>query len=200
MRHDARARDSGRRNRRVAALSALMAVGMLGLAFAAVPLYRLFCQVTGYGGTTQRAARSSDTVLDRTVRIRFDANVGGGLAWSFEPLVRTVDVKIGENTLAFYRATNRSTRPLSGSATFNVTPEVAGLYFNKIQCFCFTEQRLEAGESVEMPVSFFIDPEIMKDSDARRVREITLSYTFYPMEPQKSAAAPAEAATRGKGS
>jgi cytochrome c oxidase assembly protein subunit 11 len=183
----------------VAAFSSLIAVAMLGMAFAAVPLYRMFCEATGFAGTTQRASKASDTILDRAVRVRFDANIGGGLAWSFEPALRTVDVRVGENTLVFYRATNTSERPLSGSATFNVTPEVAGLYFNKLECFCFTEQRLEAGETVEMPVSFYIDPLIVKDKDARRVSEITLSYTFYPVERPKAAAHAGDAA-RGKGS
>jgi cytochrome c oxidase assembly protein subunit 11 len=199
MRHEAMQGAIVQRNLRVAAASSLIAAGMLGLAFAAVPLYRMFCEATGFAGTTQRASKASDVILDRMVRVRFDANIGGGLAWSFEPALRTVDVRVGENTLVFYRATNTSGRPLSGSATFNVTPEVAGLYFNKLECFCFTEQRLEAGETVEMPVSFYIDPLIVEDKDARRVSEITLSYTFYPVERPKAAAQSGEAA-RGKGS
>jgi cytochrome c oxidase assembly protein subunit 11 len=189
-----------RRNHKVAAAASLLAVAMLGLAYAAVPLYRMFCAATGFAGTTQRVAAASDTILDRVVRIRFDANVGGGLAWSFEPVERTVDVRIGENTLVFYRATNQSGQALAGSATFNVTPEVAGLYFNKLACFCFTEQRLEPGQSVEMPVSFYIDPAIVKDGDAGRVSEITLSYTFYPFEQPTPAAVRTDAAgTAGKG-
>jgi cytochrome c oxidase assembly protein subunit 11 len=189
-----------RRNNKVAAAASLLAVAMLGLAYAAVPLYRMFCAATGFAGTTQRVAAASDTILDRVVRIRFDANVGGGLAWSFEPVERTVDVRIGENTLVFYRATNQSGQALAGSATFNVTPEVAGLYFNKLACFCFTEQRLEPGQSVEMPVSFYIDPAIVKDGDAGRVSEITLSYTFYPFEQPTPAAVRTDAAgTAGKG-
>ena len=200
MRHDAGRSDIGRRNHRVAAFSSLVAVAMLGMAYAAVPLYRMFCEATGFGGTTQRVTKASDTILDRTMRIRFDANIGSGLAWSFEPVVRTVDVKIGENTLVFFRATNRSARAVVGSATFNVTPEVAGLYFNKLECFCFKEQRLEAGQSVEMPVSFYVDPGIVKDKDAGRVSEITLSYTFYAVERPKAAAAQTDdAAARGKG-
>lgn len=174
--------DIERRNLRVATTAALVGVGMLAMAYAAVPLYRLFCQVTGFAGTTQRAIKPSDTVLDRTIRVRFDANVGGGLSWRFEPVVRTVDIRIGENTLAFYRATNTSSEPTVGTATFNVSPDVTGAYFAKIECFCFTQQRLEPGETVEMPVSFFIDPAIVDDKDARRVGEITLSYTFYPVD------------------
>ena len=181
---------------------------MVGLAYASVPLYSLFCQVTGYGGTTQRAEAPSDTVLDQTMTIRFDANVAPGLGWKFEPVQHTVDVKIGENTLIFYRAENTSDRPITGTATFNVTPEIAGSYFNKIACFCFQEQRLEPGQSIDMPVSFFVDPAIVEDSSgAGKLSQITLSYTFYPAEKQKSAAAPPaatsappDAATGGKGS
>jgi cytochrome c oxidase assembly protein subunit 11 len=201
MAHETRSDAGRRRNLRVAAISSLVAVGMLGMAYAAVPLYRMFCEATGYGGTTQRVAVPSDTVLDRVMRVRFDANVASGLAWSFEPAQRTVDVRIGENTLVFYRATNRSGQPVAGSATFNVTPEVAGIYFNKLECFCFKEQLLAAGETIEMPVSFYVDPAIVKDKDAGRLSEITLSYTFYPVERPKSAAAqPIGAATPGKGS
>lgn len=171
---------------------------MLGMAYAAVPLYGMFCQVTGYGGTTQRVEKPSSTVLDRTLTIRFDANVAPGLAWQFEPVQHAVDVKIGENTLAFYRAKNTSSQPITGTATFNVTPEIAGSYFNKIECFCFTEQRLEPGEAVDMPVSFFIDPAIVEDtSGAGQLSQITLSYTFYPSEGTKAAAAASPAATPG---
>lgn len=180
-----------RQNRRVAASVALIAVAMLGMAYAAVPLYRMFCQVTGYGGTTQRAEQAPATVLARQMRIRFDANVGNGLAWDFQPAQRLVDVRIGENTLIFYRARNTSDKPLVGTATFNVTPEVAGAYFSKLECFCFKEQRLEAGEEVEMPVSFFVDPAIVNDPDAGKLTNITLSYTFYPAAEAETAARPA---------
>ncbi|MFM1814663.1 MAG: Cytochrome c oxidase assembly protein CtaG [Pseudomonadota bacterium] len=176
-----------RRNRRVAGTVALVAVGMLGMAYAAVPLYQMFCQVTGFNGTTQRVDKPSEKVLAQSIRVRFDANVANGLTWRFEPVQRVVDVKIGENKLAFYTAKNTSSTAVVGTATFNVTPEVAGVYFSKVQCFCFTEQRLEAGEEVEMPVSFFVDPEIVKDADARKVKEITLSYTFYPVSKTKAA-------------
>ncbi len=172
-------------NHRVAALCASLAFGMIGLAYASVPLYRLFCQVTGFAGTTQRAERPSTEVLDRIVTVRFDANVGSGLAWRFVPVVNTMDVKIGENALAFYKVTNMSKQPLVGSATFNVTPDQAGGFFNKVECFCFTEQLLQPGETVEMPVSFFIDPAIMKDMDGAKIRDITLSYTFYPVDNPK---------------
>jgi cytochrome c oxidase assembly protein subunit 11 len=159
---------------------------MGALSFAAVPLYRMFCQVTGFGGTTQRAEKAPDVVLDRMVTIRFDANVVPGMAWSFEPEQRTMRVKVGENVLAFYKASNTSEGAITGTASFNVSPDIAGSYFSKIECFCFKEQTLAAGETVEMPVSFFVDPKIAGDRDADAVQEITLSYTFYPVS--KSAA------------
>ncbi|MDX2308932.1 MAG: cytochrome c oxidase assembly protein [Hyphomicrobium sp.] len=152
---------------------------MVGAAYAAVPIYQMFCQVTGFGGTTQRADAPSDVVLDRKVTVRFDANVAPGLSWTFEPVERTVEANIGENVLAFYRATNNSSEPVTGSATFNVAPDAAGAHFAKIECFCFTEQTLQPGQSVEMPVSFFVDPGLLKDPDAMRLRQITLSYTFH---------------------
>lgn len=190
------------RHRRVALCCSAVAVAMGALAYASVPLYRLFCQVTGYGGTTQTAAKPSATVLDRTVTIRFDANVGSGLLWTVEPVERRVDVKIGETTLVFYRATNTSDRPVTGMATFNVTPEVVGIHFNKLACFCFNEQRLEPGQSADMPVSFFVDPALANDKDAGQVSQITLSYTFYPVdEPKASKARTQEAVGRtGRGS
>lgn len=183
-------------NKRTGAIMGLVAAGMLGMSFAAVPLYQLFCRVTGYGGTTQRVIQPSDTVLDRTMTIRFDANVNG-LAWSFAPVVRTIDVRIGENTLAFYRATNNSNVPLVGTSTFNVSPGIAGSHFNKLECFCFKEQRLEPGETIEMPVSFYVDPAIVADKDARHLSQITLSYTFFPVDKPKQAADAAGAAGRG---
>lgn len=178
------------RHRRVAVLCATLAFGMVGLAYASVPLYRLFCQATGYGGTPQRATEGSTTTLDRTITVRFDSNVAPGLPWSFEPVVRTMDVKIGENALGFYRARNSSSQAATGTATFNVTPEGAGAYFVKVQCFCFTEQRLEPGQDVDMPVSFYVDPAIVKDKDARTISEITLSYTFYPVAGTPAVARP----------
>jgi cytochrome c oxidase assembly protein subunit 11 len=173
---------------------------MGALSYAAVPLYRMFCQVTGYAGTTQKAERASDVVLDRMVTVRFDANVTPGMAWEFEPEQRTMRVKVGENVLAFYKASNKSDKALTGEASFNVSPEIAGSYFAKIECFCFKEQTLAAGESVEMPVSFFIDPSIANDRDANLVREITLSYTFYPVTKPTGAVAAEAAGKPGKGS
>ena len=185
------------RNAKVAITCAGVAAGMIGLAYASVPLYRLFCQATGFNGATLRAAAPSHTVLDRTVRVRFDANVAPGLDWEFVPVLTTTEVKVGENMLAIYKVTNHSSVAQVGSATFNVTPEQAGAFFNKVQCFCFTEQKLEAGESVEMPVSFYVDPAIVDDNDGRHVRSITLSYTFHPVAKPKASAAASGASPAG---
>ena len=168
-----------KRHRALAAWCFALVVTMVGAAYAAVPLYRLFCQVTGFDGTPRIATSVPSVVLDKTVTVRFDGNVAPGLAWKFEPVQNTVEAKIGESMLVFYRATNTSDKPLKGSATFNVFPEIAAVYFNKVQCFCFTEQVLEPGQSIEFPVSFFVDPEIVHDKDARKVTHITLSYTFH---------------------
>ena len=176
------------KNRRVAMRAAAFACVMLGLAYASVPLYQMFCQVTGFGGTTQRAVKASDTIVDKAMTVRFDSNVANGLAWSFEPVQKTVSVKLGENKLAFYKATNTSDKPITGTATFNVAPAAAGIYFNKMECFCFTEQTLKPGESIEMPVSFFIDPDIANDRSARSIGQITLSYTFFPVAEKQAAA------------
>jgi cytochrome c oxidase assembly protein subunit 11 len=174
------------RHRAIAAVCAVVAASMIGLSFAAVPLYRIYCQVTGYAGTTQRAEKSSDVVLDRKVTVRFDANVASDLPWSFEPEQRKLDVKIGESTLAYYKATNNSDHAITGQAVFNVAPDSVGAYFNKIQCFCFTEQRLEPGESVDMAVMFYVDQQFTKDEDTKDLSELTLSYTVYPVaEPQQ---------------
>ena len=184
-------------NKRTGFVLGGVAAGMLGVAYAAVPLYQLFCQVTGYGGTTQRVAKVADRVLDRKITVRFDANVNG-LDWVFEPVDRSVDVRIGESTLAFYRATNKSDRPLVGTASFNVSPDIAGSYFNKMECFCFKEQRLEPGQTIDMPVSFYVDPALVDDKDARRLTHITLSYTFFPVDrPAKAADAVGRASGQG---
>lgn len=163
------------------ALTGIVA-GMLGMSYASVPLYRLFCQVTGYGGTTQVATEAPREVLDRTVTVRFNADVATGLPWKFEPVQRDMTVKVGETGLAYYRAQNLTDRPIVGMATFNVTPDKAGQYFNKIHCFCFDQQRLEPGQSVDMPVTFFVDPSMAKDRGMNDVYYITLSYTFFPVE------------------
>lgn len=151
----------------------------------------MFCQATGLGGATQRAQKPSDTTLNRWVTVRFDANVSPDLKWRFEPVQRTIDVRIGENALAFYRVVNVTDKPIQGTATFNVTPEAAGVHFKKMECFCFKEQVLEAGQSAELPVSFYVDPDLALDPDSARIKEITLSYTFYPVlkeeNPEKQA-------------
>ncbi|MEO1399565.1 MAG: cytochrome c oxidase assembly protein, partial [Pseudomonadota bacterium] len=159
-----------------------MTFGMLGMAYAAVPLYAWFCQVTGYAGTTQRAEAPTGTVLDKTIVVRFDANVSSDLAWTFKAKQREVSLKIGEQKQVSYMARNDGRAASFGTATFNVTPGVAGAYFNKIQCFCFTEQELKPGQSIDMPVVFFVDPDIVNDPLLKDTKEITLSYTFFPDE------------------
>ncbi|MGH1406210.1 MAG: cytochrome c oxidase assembly protein [Rhodomicrobiaceae bacterium] len=158
-------------------------VGMIGLMTALVvyspELYNLFCKVTGYGGTTQRAVASSGVILDQKITVKFDATVAKGLNWKFKPVQRSMDVHIGETVVVNYIAKNLGKTPLVGSAIYNVTPEIAGSFFNKIECFCFTEQKLEAGEEIEMPVSFYVDPEIVTDKSGKTVNEITLSYVFF---------------------
>jgi cytochrome c oxidase assembly protein subunit 11 len=177
------------RNSLVALSLVGLVAGMVGLSFAAVPLYRMFCQVTGYGGKPQRADKAPGEVLDRTIRVRFDANVDGALPWTFAPVQQTMDVRIGETALAFFKASNRISEPVSGTAIFNVAPELASRYFTKIECFCFKQQTLAAGQSVEMPVTFFVDPKIVDDEDTRNMSEITLSYTFYPADKDAAKAA-----------
>jgi cytochrome c oxidase assembly protein subunit 11 len=162
-------------------------VGMLALTAAAVPLYRLFCQVTGYGGTTQRAQAAPGEELEQTIKVRFNADVDPSLPWTFAPEQRQVEVRVGEQALAYYRASNRSDRPIVGQATYNVTPFKAGPYFDKIACFCFEEQILQPGEEVDMPVSFYVDPAMLSDPNTRDVHTITLSYTFFLLEDETEA-------------
>jgi cytochrome c oxidase assembly protein subunit 11 len=183
----------------VAAICALLVLSMAGLSFAAVPLYRLYCQVTGYQGTTQKAERASDVVLDRVVKVRFDANTAAELPWTFEPMQSSLEVKVGENTLAFYKATNNSDKATTGTAVFNVTPDAVGSHFNKVQCFCFTEQRLEPGQSIEMAVSFFVDPAFATDEETKNLSELTLSYAFYPVIAPKKKEGQAATASSSKG-
>ncbi len=173
------------RNRRVAVLCSALVAGMVGMSYAAVPLYEIFCQVTGYGGTTQVATDTPDTVLDRRIVVRFDANISKDMEWSFRPAQTSIELKVGETGLAFYRAVSTSDTDTVGTATFNVTPLAAGQYFAKVECFCFTEQKLTAGQTVDMPVTFFVDPEIDNDPDLDKLTTITLSYTFYPAEPEE---------------
>lgn len=167
-------------NHRLVAVScAAFVAAMVGASYAAVPLYQMFCQVTGFGGATRVAEKAPEHPLERTVEIRFDANVAPGLDWSFAPEVRSVTVRVGETKMAFYRAHNRSDRPITASATYNVTPAQAGYHFAKTQCFCFTEQTLQPGETLDMPVVFFVDPAFAEDPEMVGVKTITLSYTFF---------------------
>ncbi len=166
-------------NKIVVISCAAIVAGMVGLSYAAVPLYDMFCRVTGYAGTPRRAETASTHMSERSITIRFDANTDPALNWSFQPDVRSVKVKIGENLLAFFKAENRDSEPVTGHATFNIVPERAARYFNKVACFCFTEQLLAGGATVEMPVSFFVDPAILEDREMRDLDEITLSYTFF---------------------
>lgn len=174
------ARTSG--NLKTAVIIASVAVLMVGASFAAVPLYRAFCQITGFDGTTQRADKPADAVLARQITVRFDATVGEGLPWTFKPAQVDETLHVGETGLAFYHAVNLTDRPVTGRATFNVQPAKAGIYFKKIECFCFTEQTLKPGESAEMPVTYFIDPKIAEDPNLDDVQTITLAYTFFPWE------------------
>jgi cytochrome c oxidase assembly protein subunit 11 len=169
------------RNARTGLKMALVALAMIGLAFASVPLYRIFCQVTGFAGTTQRAAEAPGAVAGQ-IGVRFDANIDPALPWRFEPVQEKVRIHPGERTVIYYRATNLTARSTTGRAVFNVSPAQTGPFFSKIECFCFTEQTLKPGESVKMPVVFFVDPRIRDDEDTSHIDEITLSYTFYPVE------------------
>lgn len=172
-------------NRRTGMLLAGLAAGMVGLAFASVPLYQLFCQVTGYGGTTQVADANPKGVIAREMTTRFDANVDNALPWTVIPS-RPDTARIGTVETVTYRATNNTDQPITGHAIFNVTPEKAGIYFNKIECFCFTEQTLQPGESVDMPIVFFVDPDLDQDRELATIKEITLSYTFYASDSEGS--------------
>ena len=175
------------RKHRTAFFALLAAAGMLGLGYASVPLYRLFCQVTGFGGTTQRATESEAAVAERLgksagspqISIRFDGSVAPDVPWNFKPEQVTDTVTIGQRDMAIYVAKNNSDKPVTGTATFNVEPEQAGVYFNKVQCFCFTEQKLEPGQEVRMPVLYYVDPKALDDPNMEGVEQITLSYTFH---------------------
>jgi len=167
-------------NRRVGLTVVGIVCMMLGLAYASVPLYQLFCKVTGYGGTPQVAENEAEHILKGSkIQVRFNADVNSSLDWKFKPVQKQVEVALGEHALIAYHTENLSDQDIIGTATFNVTPLKVAQYFNKIDCFCFTEQRLSPGESVDMPVSFFVDPAILEDSNAQEVKTITLSYTFY---------------------
>lgn len=167
----------------------LVILGMGGMGWAAVPLYDWFCRVTGFGGTTQVAeAGGEQRVLDRTVTVRFDASLGGDMPWTFEPVEPSMDVHIGETVLAYYEAYNPTDETIAGSATYNVSPFSVGGYFTKVDCFCFTQQVLEPGERMKMPVTFYVDPEMVEDEETAGVNTITLSYTFFEQETDQQAA------------
>ncbi len=166
-------------NRKTAIAIAALAAGMVAMSFAAVPAYRAFCQATGWGGVTQRAEAQADRTLARQITVRFDANVNEGLAWRFKPEQVSQTLHIGETGLAFFEAENLTGEPITGRATFNVSPSKAGIYFRKIECFCFTEQTLQPGEKVSMPVTYFIDPALADDKNLDEVQTITLAYTFF---------------------
>lgn len=181
------------RNLRTALIAATGALAMLGLGFASVPLYRWFCQVTGFGGTTQRIGEAQAATVKatgQTISVRFDANVEAGMPWKFSPSQVTQTLPIGARKMAFYRAENLSNKPVTGVASFNVEPAQAGIYFNKIQCFCFEQQTLQPGQAVDMPVIYFVDPKILNDPEARDIEQITLSYTFHVSSDQSEALKP----------
>jgi len=174
-------------------------VFMGGLGWASVPLYDWFCRVTGYGGSTNVSATGSDEILDRTIKVRFDASKERDFPWEFRPMQREMEVRIGETGLAFYEAYNPTDKPIAGQSSYNVTPFEAGLFFTKIDCFCFQEQVLQPGERVEMPVTFFVDPELVNDRDAKLTHTITLSYTFYQIDmPEEHAAVETDSETTNK--
>jgi cytochrome c oxidase assembly protein subunit 11 len=187
MTEDRRNQQNARANRRIVTACLVAFCAMVGVSFASVPLYRIFCQATGFAGTTRVAKAAPDMVGRKAgeIYVRFDANVSPELPWKFEPLQRVIKVKLGEPVLAHFRATNEGDKDLTGTATFNVTPDAAGYFFNKIQCFCFTEQKLAAGQTIDMPVTFFVDPGIASDIEGKTVTTITLSYTFFPKSAAK---------------
>lgn len=174
---------------RVAIACVAFFASMIGVTYASVPLYQLFCQVTGFGGTTQKADSAPENILDRTITVRFDANVASGLPWQFQPKQREVTIRLGETADVAYAAKNIFSAPTRGKASFNVTPELAGAYFNKLQCFCFTDTTLKPGETLDMPVQFFVDPEIINEVDLKDIKTITLSYTFFPSTDETPVAA-----------
>jgi cytochrome c oxidase assembly protein subunit 11 len=174
------------RNTRLAWTMVLIVGGMLGVSYAAVPLYEAFCKATGFGGTPLVAQSDDHPVIARTIVVRFDSNTDPGLPWRFEPEQRSVKVHLGEQKLVYFRATNQSDRPIVGTATYNITPESSARWFNKIQCFCFTEQLLKPGQTIDMPVLFFVDPDMDKDRRFDDVHTVTLSYTFYESKTERA--------------
>ena len=191
-------RPVSRRDLSVAAACGAFVAMMVGASYAAVPLYNWFCRTTGFGGTTQVATASPAQTLDRKIKVRFDANVLGGLAWKFEPEQTAIEAKIGEVVTVFYTVTNLTARETVGQASYNVTPTTVGSYFQKINCFCFTEQRLSPGERREMPVVFYVDPALAQDAEQGDLDTITLSYTFYPVRQPAKPLAQGDTDTPGR--
>lgn len=192
-----RARSTGRNNGLIVLMCLSFVVGMGAMSYAAVPLYRMFCQVTGFNGTTQRVEQASTVILDQHIRVTFDANVASGVPWDFKPMQREVDPKIGETVMIKFVAENKSDQPTRAQAIFNVSPVEAGAYFNKVQCFCFNETDLAPGEKREMPVVFYIDPDITKAPETKDIGTMTLSYTFYPRDDAKPVASNEDPAKAG---
>jgi cytochrome c oxidase assembly protein subunit 11 len=189
---------ANRRDLLVAFLCGGLVAVMVGLSFAAVPLYSWFCRTTGFGGTTQVAHAAPTHISTRTITVRFDSNVAAGLPWSFEPERRTIDVKLGEVVTIYYKVTNESARVTTAQAGYNVSPPTVGIYFEKINCFCFTQQTMKPGEKRDMAVVFYVDPKLVKDSELDGLNDITLSYTFYPVrEPEQPVASSAESEKTG---
>ncbi len=177
--------DIQKKNRRLSIILTFITFSMIGLSFASVPLYDLFCRVTGFGGTTQQSDILPDVILDRVIKIRFDASTNSALPWQFKPEQLEMSMRVGETGLAFYRAKNNGTKPFIGTASFNVTPQKAGQYFTKIDCFCFTSQRLNPGQEVDMPVTFFVDPSIADNPNLDDVKTITLSYSMFEADAEE---------------
>lgn len=188
------ARKPGRNNSLVVAMCLSFVIGMSAMCAAAVPLYRMFCEATGFNGTTQRVDQASSVILDKPITVTFDSNVASGLPWDFKPMQKDVTVKIGETVEVKFYAENKSDQPTRGQAIFNVSPVEAGAYFNKVQCFCFNETDLAPGERREMPVVFYVDPEITKAAETKSITTLTLSYTFYPRDGAKPVASNDDAA------
>jgi cytochrome c oxidase assembly protein subunit 11 len=189
---------AARQDALVAFLCGGLVAAMIGLSFAAVPFYSWFCRTTGYGGTTQVAKAAPAHIADRTVTVRFDSNVAAGLPWRFEPERRTMEVRLGEVVTVYYKVTNEAARPTAGQAGYNVSPSTVGIYFEKINCFCFTEQTMKPGEKRDMAVVFYVDPKLAEDSEQDTVNLITLSYTFYPVPVPDQAAASAGPGQSGR--
>jgi cytochrome c oxidase assembly protein subunit 11 len=180
--------DNARKMNRTAFACVGVVVGMVGLAYASVPLYDLFCKVTGFGGTPIVRDANGSEVMDRTIAVRFDSNVAPGLNWRFAPEKPEITVKLGETTTVYYKVTNTGDKPSTGIATYNVQPDLAGTYFSKLECFCFTEQTLQPGESLESAVVFYVDPRLVQDSDVKDLTSLTLSYTYFPSKGGKPVA------------